>query len=73
MTKATSPRFDGTLAVQLDFGDLSTTTFPAARPLKAGLRLTNRPAGVRGPDKYKALEHRRRQAQIVARKALGLF
>jgi hypothetical protein len=73
MTKTTRPRFDGTLALQLDFGDLTTTTFPAARPINAGLKLTARPAGVRSPDKYKALEHRRRQAQITARKALGLF
>ena len=73
MTKATSPRFDGALALQLDFGDLTTTTFPVARPIKAGLKLTARPAGARSPDKYKALEHRRHQAQMAARKALGLF
>ena len=73
MRKATASRFDGTLALQLDFGDLTTTTFPAARPVKAGLRLSVRPVGARGQDKYKELEHRRRQAQIVARKVLGLF
>ena len=32
-----------------------------------------RPAPLAAPDKYKALEHRRRQAQIAARKELGLF
>jgi hypothetical protein len=73
MTNATRPRFDGALALQLDFGDLTTTTFPPARPLKARLRPAVRQEGVRGPDKYKTLEHRRRQAQITARKALGLF
>jgi hypothetical protein len=76
MMNATRPRIDGTLALQLDFGDLTTTTFPAARPVKAGLTRRPRPAAGRGPnpdDKYMALEHRRRQAQIAARKALGLF
>jgi hypothetical protein len=65
------PRFDGSLARSLDFGDLTTSTFPP--PLKAGLKLARRPEGVRGPDKYKVLEHRRRQAQIKARRLLELF
>jgi hypothetical protein len=73
MTNPTRPRFDGSLALQLDFGDLTTTTFPSARPLKAQLRPAARQEGVRGPNKYQTLEHRRRQAQITARKALGLF
>jgi hypothetical protein len=67
------PRFDGSLARQFDFGDITTSTFPAARPLKAGLKLAARTEGVRGPDKYKVLEHRRRQAQIRARRLLELF
>jgi len=67
------PRFDGSLARQFDFGDITTSTFPAARPLKAGLKLTARPQVLRGPDKYKVLEHRRRQAQIKARRLLALF
>ena len=66
------PRFDGSLARQLAFGELTTTTAPSVRPLKAQLRLAARPA-VGGPDKYKVLEHRRRQAQIKARRVLGLF
>jgi hypothetical protein len=36
------------------------------------LRLAARPGGLRGPDKYKVLEHRRRQAQIKARRLLDL-
>jgi hypothetical protein len=67
------PRFDGSLARQFDFGDNTTSTFPPARPLKASLRLAPRAVGVRGPDKYKVLEHRRRQAQIKARRLLELF
>jgi hypothetical protein len=63
----------GSAARQLDFGDFTTTTFPSAPPLKAGLKLAARPEGVRGPDKYKVLEHRRRQAQIKARRLLELF
>jgi hypothetical protein len=65
-------RFDGSLARALDFGD----TIPGA-PIhsggRAGLRLAS-PGGVlRGPDKYKDLERRRRQAQIRARHALSLI
>jgi hypothetical protein len=67
------PRFDGSLARSLDFGDITTSTFPPPAPLKAGLKLAKRPEGVRGPDKYKVLEHRRRQAQIKARRLLELF
>ena len=67
------PSFDGSLARQFDFGDITTSTFPPARPLKASLRLTTRASGVQGPDKYKVLEHRRRQAQIKARRLLELF
>jgi hypothetical protein len=67
------PRFYGSLARQLDFSDITTSTFPLARPLNAGLKLAGRPGGVRGPDKYKVLEHRRRQAQIKARRLLDLF
>jgi hypothetical protein len=63
-------RFDGSLARQLDFGSITTTSAsPAGR---AGLRLAL-PSGVlRGPDKYKLLEARRRQAQIKARRLLDL-
>jgi hypothetical protein len=53
---------------RLDFGAI-TTTFGAGR--LARLRLAGR-RGVSGPDKYKVLEHRRRQAQIRARRLLGL-
>lgn len=67
------PRFDGSLARQLEFGDITTSTCPPARPLTASLKLADRPEGVRGPDKYKVLEHRRRQAQISARRLLELF
>ena len=64
-------RFDGSLARPLDFGEITTSTAPP--PLKASLKLADRPEGVRGPDKYKVLEHRRRQAQITARRLLELF
>jgi hypothetical protein len=63
-------RFDGSLARQLDFGSMTPHTAPAGR---AGLRLAW-PSGVlRGPDKYKVLESRRRQAQIKARRLLDLM
>ncbi len=70
------PRFRGSEARQLDFSELTTSTFPPAfppaRPLKASLTLAGRPGAVRGPDKYKVLEHRRHQAQMKARRLLDL-
>jgi hypothetical protein len=69
------PRLDGSLARTLDFGDapgtISTTTVHGGA--RAGLRLAL-PGGVlRGPDKYKVLESRRRRAQIAARRFLDLI
>ena len=74
---------EGALARQLDFGDEAVSgqrsawdpAKPAglagARRAKAGgLRLAVPSAVLRGPDKYRVLEHRRRQAQIKARKAI---
>jgi hypothetical protein len=61
-------RFEGSLARSLDFGD-TTTTAPVYSGARVGLRL----ALLRGPDKYKVLEKRRRQAQIKARHALNLI
>ncbi len=64
-------RFDGSAALRLDFGGVTTTT-PGVRGGRAGLRLASAPAGG-GRDKYKMLEHRRRQAQIKARRLLELM
>jgi hypothetical protein len=70
------PRFRGSEARQLDFSEIMTSTFPPAfppaRPLKASLKLARRPGEFRGPDKYRMLEHRRRQAQMKARRLLDL-
>lgn len=65
-------RFDGSAALTLDFGAITTTTPSVRRARRAGLRLapTN---GVVGAEKYKMLEHRRRQAQIKARRLLDLM
>lgn len=63
------PRFDGTLALKLDFGQ-TTTTGTAAR-MQPSVRLQL--AAVPHPDKYRILEHRRRQAQIKARHLLDLM
>ncbi len=63
-------RFDGSLARALDFGDVTTTAFPGGGSV---LRLASRGDVLRGPGKYKVLEHRRRQAQIKARRALALL
>ena len=63
-------RFEGTAALQLDFGT-PRLGLGGARP-GLGLRMTSR-RGLGGPDKYKVLEHRRRQAQIKARRLLDLL
>ena len=62
-------RFDGSAARKLDFGRTTTTSGVG----RGGLRLAILPAGLRGPDKYKVLEHRRRQAQITARHLLDIM
>lgn len=55
-------------ALRLDFGE---TPF-AARPIRSGLRLATPSGVVRGPDKYRILDLKRRRAQIRARRELGL-
>jgi hypothetical protein len=73
-------RFDGSTALKLDFGGVTTTSAVGGRG-RGGLRLAPRLArfsarsgqALRGPDKYKILEHRRRQAQIKARHLLELM
>ncbi len=65
-------RFDGTLARSLDFGEV-TTTAPVFAQGRSGLRLAGSGGLLRGPDKYKVLEGRRRQAQITARRVLDLI
>lgn len=56
-------QFDGTAALKLDFGGVR-----AVRELRL-----SKPHRLHGPDKYKVLEHRRRQAQIKARRLLDLI
>ena len=65
-------RFDGSAAWKLDFGGMSTTSTLANRR-RGGLRLAVPGGGLRGPDKYRVLEHRRRQAQMKARHLLDLM
>lgn len=66
-------RYDGSLARQFDFGSTTTTAAPPAGSGRRHLRLAL-PSGVlRGPDKYKVLDQRRRQAQIKARRLLDLL
>ena len=64
-------RFDGSLARTLDFGEITATT--RACGCGRGLRLALPGGGLRGPDKYRVLEHRRHQAQINARRLLDLM
>lgn len=68
-------RFDGSAALKLDFGGMTgvTTTGAPVSGRRSGLRLAVPAAALRGPDKYKVLEHRRRQAQMKARHLLDLM
>lgn len=65
-------RVDGSLARKLDFGGWTTTTFQAGAAVRPSLRLAPRGPQLSGADKYKVLAHRRRQAQIKARRLLDL-
>jgi hypothetical protein len=58
-------RENGALALSLDFEGPAVGIRPT-------LRLAPASRSLRGPDKYKVLEHRRRQAQILARRLLEL-
>jgi hypothetical protein len=78
-------RFDGSLARTLDFGE--ATPAPARMDSRARMRsvasmargtgapmLSSGPLGLlRGADKYKVLDRRRRAAQVQARHALDLI
>lgn len=65
--------FDGSLAFRFDFGDMTTTLQKAVGASRTELRLAPRGVRLTGPDKYRVLEHRRRQAQIAARRQLELL
>jgi len=60
-------RIDGSLARKLEFGEARTAVPVAQR------RSLRRLGLLRGPDKYKVLERRRRAAQIRARHLLDLI
>lgn len=66
-------RIDGSLARKFDFGEITTTTFRPGGGSRPDLRLAVSRDRLTGPDKYKVLEHRRRQAQIAARRQLELL
>jgi hypothetical protein len=59
-------RTQSAVAMPLDFGE-----GPAKGP-RAGLRLALAAGVLRGPDKYRLLDLKRRRAQIRARRLLGL-
>ncbi len=66
-------RFGDSLARQFDFGPTTTTSAAPTVTGRGHLRLAQASAVVRGPDKYRVLEQRRRQAQIQARRQLDLL
>jgi len=56
-------------ALRLDFGDVAVAATLAGRDR---LRLATPSHGLRGPEKYRILDLKRRRAQIRARRVLGL-
>ena len=61
-------------ALAFEFGDDGgLVRIEADRGVPPALRLTRRPGLLRGPGKYRVLEHRRRQAQIKARRLIDLL
>jgi hypothetical protein len=65
--------FEGSLAMKLDFGEQPTMVTSTGGRGRAGLRLASPLGKLTGPDKYRALDIRRRRAQIAARRMLDLF
>ncbi len=63
-------KFNAVLARQLDFGVLPAKVTSTSSPARAGPRLASGAPVLSGPNKYRVLEHRRRQAQIHARRLL---
>jgi hypothetical protein len=63
---------EGALARKLDFGELAAKVTSTGGG-RAGLRLAPSLGGLSGPDKYRVLEQRRRQAQISARHLLDML
>ncbi len=61
-------RRTGLTAQRLDFGEM---TLDSGGSYRRGLRLAT-PTGIRGPEKYRLLDLKRRRAQIRARRELGL-
>jgi hypothetical protein len=67
------PRFEGSAARPLDFGEITTTAAtPGARHPCVGLRLAVPLRPATRSDKYRRLDLRRRRAQIAARHLLDL-
>ena len=52
-------------AVRFDFGEMP--------PARKGLRLATPSGALRGPEKYRMLDLKRRRAQMRARRELGLI
>jgi hypothetical protein len=69
-------RFEGSLARALDFGETSMHQRTLHQPgvgAASRVRPTRRVGLLRGPEKYKVLDQRRRAAQIKARHVLDLI
>ena len=59
-------------AMRLDFGEMTPRPVGPRRGLRLVTSLETGLSGVKGPDKYRNLDLKRRRAQIRARRELGL-
>jgi hypothetical protein len=59
-------------ALKLDFGETTPSTGLGTGLFRKGLRLATPSHTLRGPEKYRILDLKRRRAQIRARRELGL-
>ncbi len=66
-------RFDSSLARTLDFEELTSHTPIRGLTSLRAAQSRRRLGLLRGPDKYKVLDQRRRAAQIKARHAMDLI
>jgi len=64
-------RMGSIVALTRDFGNVTAAGSPG-RSFRRGLRLATPSGALRGPDKYRILDLKRRRALIRARRELGL-
>ena len=65
--------FEGSLALKLNFGEVSTRVTSTGAGGRVSFRLATVHRELTAPDKYSLLDRRRRHAQINARRMMALM